>query len=157
MQKPTPCLWFDGKTEEAMAFYMSVFPDSKILSVMHYSDAGPGPKGAVMGANFQLLGQEFMALNGGPDFKFTPAVSFFVPCDTQAEIDRLWDRLLEGGTPIQCGWITDKFGLSWQITPAILTPLLRDADRDKAARVMKAMFGMVKLDIAALERAYAGS
>jgi predicted 3-demethylubiquinone-9 3-methyltransferase (glyoxalase superfamily) len=156
MSKITPFLWFDGKAEEAMAFYMSIFPDSKIIGIRRYGAAGPGPEGSVMTANFQLLGQEFIALNGGPVFKFTPAISFLVACRTQAEIDELWDRLVAGGAPVQCGWLTDRYGLSWQIVPTRLDELLQDEDAEKAARAMAAMLGMVKLDIAALERAHAG-
>ena len=156
MQKITPFLWFDGKAEEALAFYTGIFKDSKILKVMRYGDAGPGPKGSVMGATFQLLGQEFFALNGGPQYHFTPAISFFVTCNTQAEVDELWNKLLQGGQAQQCGWLTDRYGLSWQIVPAVLPELLQDKDAAKANRVMQAMMKMIKLDIAALERAYAG-
>jgi len=156
MQKITPFLWFDGKAEEAMAFYTGIFKHSKIVKVMRYGDAGPGPKGSVMGATFQLLGQEFIALNGGPQFQFTPAISFYVSCDTQAEVDELWDKLLDGGKPQQCGWLTDRYGLSWQIVPAILPELLQDKDAEKANRVMRAMLQMIKLDIAVLQCAYAG-
>jgi predicted 3-demethylubiquinone-9 3-methyltransferase (glyoxalase superfamily) len=156
MQKITPCLWFDGKAEEAMRFYMSIFPDSEIVNVMHYGDSGPGPKGGVLAATFRLRGQEFMALNGGPHFQFTPAVSFFVACETQDEIDFLWEQLLAGGQPQQCGWLTDRYGVSWQIVPAALGRMLQDPDAEKANRAMTAMLGMIKLDIAALERAYAG-
>jgi predicted 3-demethylubiquinone-9 3-methyltransferase (glyoxalase superfamily) len=156
MQKITPFLWFDGKAEEAMNFYTAIFANSKVVSVMRYGDAGPGPKGTVMSATFQLLGQEFIALNGGPHFEFSPAISFFVTCKTQQEVDELWEKLVAGGKPNQCGWLTDRFGLSWQIVPAILGEMLQDADAEKSSRVMRAMLAMVKLDIAGLERAYAG-
>jgi predicted 3-demethylubiquinone-9 3-methyltransferase (glyoxalase superfamily) len=154
MQKITPFLWFDGKAEEAMNFYMSIFKDSKILNTTRYGDAGPGPKGKVMGATFQLHGQEFIALNGGPQFKFTPAISFLVSCETQQEVDELWDKLLAGGAPQQCGWLTDRYGLSWQIVPRILGEMLQDMDPAKSSRVMRAMMGMVKLDIGGLKQAY---
>ncbi|PUA37037.1 hypothetical protein C8Z91_22070 [Paenibacillus elgii] len=157
MQKITPFLWFDGKAEEAMNFYTSIFADSKIESVTRYGEGGPGPKGAVMSGTFQLNGQTFMALNGGPQFTFSPAVSFFVNCETQEEIDELWEKLSEGGEPGRCGWLTDKFGLSWQIIPKILGELLQDKDAEKSARVMQAMLQMDKLDIEALQRAYEGS
>jgi len=157
MQKITPFLWFDGKVEEAIAFYSGIFPDSKLLDVMRYGDAGPGPKGSVMGATFRLLDQEFFALNGGPQYSFTPAISFFVSCQTQDEVDTYWDKLLEGGLANRCGWLTDKFGLTWQIVPAVLTKMLQDKDAAKSNRVMKAMMGMVKLDIAGLQRAYDGT
>ncbi|HLG89294.1 MAG TPA: VOC family protein [Alphaproteobacteria bacterium] len=156
MPKITPCLWFDGKAEEAMNFYRSIFPDTEILSVMRTSAAGPGPEGSVLAVTFRLQGQEIMGLNGGPYFSFTPAMSFFVTCDTQAEVDSFWEKLLEGGKPSQCGWLTDKYGLSWQIVPKRLGELQQDPDRAKAARVVQAMLKMVKLDIAGLERAAAG-
>lgn len=155
MQKITPFLWFDGKAEEAMNFYVSVFESGKIGSVTRYGDAGPGPKGTVMTATFELEGQEFIALNGGPEFKFTPAISFVVNCGTQAEVDRLWEKLSAGGAIQQCGWLTDRYGLSWQIVPTVLGRLLQDPDPAKANRVMKAMLQMVKLDIARLQQAYA--
>ena len=122
--KITPFLWFDSNAEEAMNFYVSIFKNSKILNVMRYGDAGPGPKGTVMAATFQLEGQEFQALNGGPQYRFTPAISLFVNCETQQEVDTLWSKLLEGGREDQCGWLTDRFGLSWQIIPSILGKLL---------------------------------
>src|SRR5208283_168602 len=128
MQKITPFLWFDDKAEEAMNYYVSIFKNSRILSVARYGDAGPGPKGSVMTASFQLEGQEFVALNGGPQFKFTPAISFVVSCETQEEVDHYWDKLVEGGKPSRCGWLDDKFGLSWQIVPAILSKLLGDKE-----------------------------
>jgi predicted 3-demethylubiquinone-9 3-methyltransferase (glyoxalase superfamily) len=153
-QRITPFLWFDNQAEEAMNFYVSIFPDSKVLSVTRYGETGPGPKGSVMTANFQLDGQEFVALNGGPMFKFTEAISFVVNCERQEEVDRYWEKLLAGGgKPQQCGWLKDKFGLSWQIVPTILTELVQDENSEKTQRVMKAMMQMVKLDIAGLKRA----
>jgi len=154
MRQPTPCLWFDGNAEEATNFYVSVFPKAKIENVTRFTSAGPGPEGAVLMISFELNGQAFLAINGGPDYKFTPAVSFSVLCDSQDEVDQLWTRLLEGGSAMQCGWLTDKFGLSWQIVPRLLPEYLRDEDREKANRVMQAMFKMVKLDISALKQAY---
>jgi predicted 3-demethylubiquinone-9 3-methyltransferase (glyoxalase superfamily) len=154
MQKPTPCLWFDGNAEEAMDLYCSIFPNSKVLQVARYGDAGPGAKGSAMTVNFTLDGQEILILNGGPHYKLTPAFSLSVLCETQEEVDRLWARLLEGGAPSQCGWLTDRFGVSWQIVPKILPELLQDKDRAKANRVMQAMLKMVKLDIAELKKAY---
>jgi len=154
MQKITPFLWFDGKAEEAMNFYTSIFPNSKIGSVMRYGDARPGPKGSVMSCTFQLDGQEFMALNGGPHFKFSPAISFFVNCQTQAEVDELWEKLSAGGKTNQCGWLDDKFGVSWQIIPTALGQMLQDKDPAKANRVMKAMLQMTKIDINGLKKAY---
>ena len=155
MQKISPFLWFDGKAEEAMNFYTSVFKDAKIGNVSRYGDAGPGPKGAVMSATFQLHGQDFIALNGGPQFSFTPAISCFVNCENQEEVDELWARFSEGGEPQGCGWIKDKFGLSWQIIPKVLGELLQDKDPQKAQRVMQAMMKMVKIDIKLLQQAYA--
>jgi predicted 3-demethylubiquinone-9 3-methyltransferase (glyoxalase superfamily) len=157
MQKITPFLWFDGKAEEAMTFYTSVFKRSKLVDIMRYGEAGPGPKGSVMAATFELDGQQFMALNGGPLYSFTPAISFFVSCETQDEIDEYWEKLVDGGKPVQCGWLTDKYGVSWQIVPRVLGEMLQDKDPERSSRVMKAMFGMVKLDIAGLERAFAQS
>lgn len=156
MQKLTTFLWFDGKAEEAARFYVSVFRDAKLGGIMRYSEAGPRPKGEVMTASFELFGRDFVALNGGPQYQFTPAVSFMVECETQEELDSYWDRLADGGKPIQCGWITDKFGMTWQITPKILLPMLQDKDSARATRVTQAMFGMVKLDFAGLQRAYEG-
>src|ERR1700741_2030249 len=142
MQKITPFLWFDNNAEEAANFYVSVFKDSKILSVSRYGDAGPGPKGAVMVAEFQIQGQQFTALNGGPVFKFTEAISFVVNCDTQEEVDYFWSKLSAGGEESRCGWLKDKFGLSWQIVPAVLTEMLKDKDAARAKRVMEAMLQM---------------
>jgi predicted 3-demethylubiquinone-9 3-methyltransferase (glyoxalase superfamily) len=154
VQKITTFLWFDNQAEEAVNFYTSIFKNSKIDSVARYGDAGPGPKGTVMTATFQLEGQQFMALNGGPEFKFTEAISFFVNCETQDEVDTLWDKLSEGGEKSQCGWLKDKFGVSWQIIPSALGQLLGDPDPRKSQNVMQAMLQMTKIDIAALRRAY---
>jgi len=153
-QKITTFLWFDGKAEEAASHYTSIFRNSKILSVTRYGEAGPAPKGTVMTVTFQLEGQEFIALNGGPQFKFTEAVSLLVHCDTQKEVDELWNKLGAGGKEQQCGWLKDKFGLSWQIIPSALLEMLQDQDPEKSKRVMEAMFQMQKIDIARLERAY---
>ena len=154
MQKITPFLWFDNNAEEAANFYLSVFKNSKILNTARYSEVGPGPKGTVMTVEFELDGQEFVALNGGPQFKFTEAVSFVVNCDTQEEVDYYWERLSEGGEKSRCGWLRDKFGLGWQVTPTILGKLLADKDQEKANRVMQTMLKMDKLDIEPLQRAY---
>src|SRR5690348_9733597 len=154
MQKITPFLWFEDKAEEAARFYTSIFKNSKILNLSRYGDAGPGPKGTVMVAAFQIEGQDFLALNGGPLFKFTEAVSFVVNCETQAEVDELWDKLSAGGAESQCGWLKDKFGLSWQIVPTVLGKMLQDKDAAKSQRVMKAMLQMTKIDIEGLRRAY---
>src|SRR6266576_5487640 len=155
MQKITPFLWFDNKAEEAANFYTSVFKNSKILNVSRYGDAGPGPKGAVMVVNFQLEGQQFTALNGGPQFKFSEAFSFVVNCETQKEIDEYWNKLTSGGgKESECGWLKDKFGFSWQIVPTALGKLM--SDPQKANRVMQALLQMKKLDIAKLEAAGAG-
>jgi len=154
MQKITPFLWFDGKAEEAMNFYTSIFKNAKVGSITRYGEAGPGPKGSVMSATFELEGQQFFALNGGPQFKFTPAISFFVNCTTQEEVDRYWEALSAGGEKLQCGWLTDKFGLSWQIVPSVLGEMLSDKDAAKANRVMQAMLQMTKLDINGLKQAY---
>lgn len=153
MQKIAPFLWFDGKAEEALSFYTSIFKNSRVTSVMRYGEAGPGPKGSVMGASFELEGQEFMAINGGPMFSFTPAISFFVKCETQQEIDDYVARLSEGGEVQPCGWLKDRYGLSWQIVPKGLTEVLSDPDPARAERAMKAMLGMRKLDIQALRDA----
>jgi predicted 3-demethylubiquinone-9 3-methyltransferase (glyoxalase superfamily) len=154
MQKITPFLWFDGKAEEAVNFYVSIFKNSKVGRISRYGDAGPGPKGTVMSATFQLEGQEFYALNGGPQFSFTPAISFFVNCETQSEVDELWERLSSGGETKQCGWLQDKFGVSWQIIPAVLGKLMGDKDPEKAKRVMQAMLKMNKIEIKGLQEAY---
>ena len=157
MQKITPFLWFDGNAEEAINFYVSIFKNSKILSVARYGEAGPGPKGTVMTAAFQLDGQEFVALNGGPQFKFTEAISFWVRCETQEEIDEMWEKLSEGGAKSRCGWLKDKYGLSWQVVPPILGEMLQDKDAEKSQRVMAAMMQMDKIDINTLRRAYLAS
>jgi len=154
MQRITPFLWFDGNAEEAVNFYVSIFKNSRVVSVTRYGEAGPGPKGTVMIATFQLDGQDFFALNGGPQFTFTPAISFFVNCETQQEVDELWEKLSEGGEKQQCGWLKDKYGLSWQIIPSILGKLMQDKDAEKSKRVMQAMLQMRKIDIQALQRAY---
>jgi len=156
MQKITPFLWFDDKAEEAANFYVSVFKNSKIETVSRYGDAGPGPKGSVMIVQFQLEGQRFTALNGGPIFHFTPAISLLVDCQTQEEVDDLWQKLSAGGRPDRCGWLQDKFGLSWQIIPAALGKLMSDPDPKKSNRVMQAMLQMEKIDIKRLEQAYQG-
>ena len=154
MQTITPFLWFDGKAEEAMTFYVSVFRNSKVVNVTRYGAGGPGPAGTVMSATFQLDGQTFMALNGGPQFTFTPAISFFVNCETQHEVDELWDTLSQGGTTERCGWLKDRYGLSWQIIPSILGRLLGDKDPAKSRRVMQAMLQMTRIDIQGLQQAY---
>jgi predicted 3-demethylubiquinone-9 3-methyltransferase (glyoxalase superfamily) len=154
MQKITPFLWFDNNAEEAANFYVSVFKNSKVLNIARYGEVGPGPKGTVMTVEFELDGQEFVALNGGPQFKFTEAVSFVVNCDTQEEVDYYWERLSEAGEKSRCGWLRDKFGLGWQVTPTILGKLLADKDHEKANRVMQTMLKMDKLDIEPLQRAY---
>ena len=156
MQKIVPYLWFNDQAEEAMNHYTSIFPDSKVVSVSRYGDAGPGPKGTVMAATFQLAGQEFMALNGGPQFRFTEAVSLFVNCETQAEVDELWKQLAAGGRADQCGWLQDKYGLSWQIIPTALGRMLGDKDPAKVNGVMQAMLKMSKIDLEGLKRAYHG-
>jgi predicted 3-demethylubiquinone-9 3-methyltransferase (glyoxalase superfamily) len=157
MQKITPFLWFDHQAEEAMNFYVSIFKNSKVLSVARYGEAGPGPKGTVMSATFELEGQTFYALNGGPLFSFTPAISFFVSCQTQQEVDDLWEKLSAGGKEDRCGWLKDKYGLSWQIIPTALGQMLGDKDPQKAARVMQAMLRMGKIEIEGLKRAFAGA
>ena len=154
IQKITPFLWFDQQAEEAAAFYTSIFPNSKIIKVIRFNEAGPGPAGSAMTVEFQLEGQSFVALNGGPLYKFTEAISFVVNCQTQDEVDAYWEKLTVGGSEIQCGWLKDKFGLCWQIVPTVLLELLSDPDPEKAKRVMKAMFTMKKLDIRALQQAY---
>jgi len=154
MQKITPYLWFENKAEEAANFYVSIFKNSKILSVTRYQEEGPGPKGTVMSVTFQLDGQEFFALNGGPQFTFSPAISFFVDCEAQQEVDELWEKLSEGGEKQRCGWLKDKYDLSWQIIPSVLGELLQDEDSEKSGRVMEAMLQMDKIDIETLRRAY---
>ncbi len=154
MQKITPFLWFDGKAEEAANFYVSIFKNSKINGVTRYGEAGPGPQGTAMTVDFELDKQEFTALNGGPHFKFTEAISFLVNCETQEEVDELWEKLSEGGRKDRCGWLKDKYGLSWQIIPTALGKLMSDPDPEKSARVMKAMLQMDKIDIKRLHQAY---
>jgi predicted 3-demethylubiquinone-9 3-methyltransferase (glyoxalase superfamily) len=154
MQNITPMLWFNNNAEEAVDFYASIFPQTKIGKVLRYSEAGPGPTGSVMTIAFELNGQEFVALNGGPVYKFTPAVSFVVHCETQDEIDMYWEKLSAGGTPNVCGWLQDKFGLSWQIVPNTLLRMIEDSDKQKANRAIQAMLKMTKLDISALQAAY---
>ena len=156
-QKITTYLWFDNNAEEAMNFYVSIFKSSKILDIVRSGDAGPGPKGSVLMGSFQLEGQKFLALNGGPQFKFTEAISLLVDCETQEEVDDLWAKLTaDGGAPSQCGWLKDKFGLSWQIVPSALPEMLKDPDPEKSKRVMGALLQMGKLDIDRLRQAYEG-
>ncbi len=154
MKKITPFLWFNGNAEEAMSFYVSIFKNSKVLSVSRSGASGPGPEGTVMSVNFKLDGQEFIALNGGPEFKFTPAVSLYVNCEDQEEVDALWKKLSKGGEVLQCGWVKDKFGMCWQIIPKVLGVLMGDKDKVKAARVMEAMLKMKKIETAKLIKAY---
>lgn len=158
MQKITPCLWFDDKAEEAVHFYVSIFKNSKVGNVTHYGEEGAKvsgrPKGSVMTVTFQLDGQEFMALNGGPHFTFTEAVSFIINCTSQEEVDELWEKLSEGGEKGQCGWLKDKYGLSWQIVPSVLSEMMQDSDPEKTNRVMGALLQMKKLDIKRLQEAY---
>jgi predicted 3-demethylubiquinone-9 3-methyltransferase (glyoxalase superfamily) len=156
MQKLTPFLRFDSNAEEAANFYTSIFKNSKILNIARYGDAGPGPKGSAMTVTFQLEGQQFIALNGGSLYTFSPAISFFVNCETQAEVDELWNKLSAGGKEVQCGWLQDKFGLSWQVIPKQLMELMSDKDQAKSQRVFKAMLQMKKIDIEGLQRAYRG-
>ena len=153
MQKITPCLWFDTEAEEAAEFYTSVFESARILDVARFGEAGPRPAGMVMTVSFELDGQEFVALNGGPEFAFNESISFQVSCRDQSEVDRFWSRLSEGGEESQCGWLKDRYGVSWQIVPTRLPELLADPDPERAQRAMKAMLGMRKLDIAELQRA----
>ena len=154
MQKITPFLWFDDKAEEAMNFYVSIFKNSKRGRISRYGEAGPGPKGTVMVATFQLEGQDFIALNGGPHFKFTEAISLVVNCETQDELDAFWEKLSEGGSKGQCGWLKDKYGLSWQVVPTALGKLMSDPNPEKSKRVMTAMLKMTKMDIQGLQQAY---
>ena len=154
MQKITPFLWFDNNAEEAVNHYLSIFKNSKITKIVRYGDAGPGPKGSVMTIAFQLEGLYFIALNGGPIFKFTEAISLSVDCTTQQEVDELWEKLSDGGQQGQCGWLKDKYGLSWQIVPSVLVEMLQDKDAEKSKRVMQSMLQMRKIDIAHLKKAY---
>jgi predicted 3-demethylubiquinone-9 3-methyltransferase (glyoxalase superfamily) len=156
MRTITPFLWFDGQAEDAMNLYTSVFKNSEVGKVVRMPEGGPAPAGTVLTATFKLNGLEFTALNGGPHYKFTPAISFQIPCETQDEVDHYWDKLSEGGRTDQCGWLTDRFGLSWQVVPTVLSKLLGDPDKAKSGRVMAAMMQMSKLDIAALEAAATG-
>ena len=157
MDRITPCLWFDTEAEEAAQFYTSVFPRSRVVRVTHYGSAGPRPEGLVMEVEFELDGRSFLALNGGPQFRFTDAISLQADCEDQAEVDRLWDALLaNGGKADQCGWLKDRYGVSWQIVPTALVKYLGGADKAGAQRAMQAMLGMVKLDIEGLKRAYEG-
>lgn len=155
-QKIVTFLWFNNNAEEAVNFYVSLFKNSKIKNVSYYGEGAPMPKGTVLVASFELEGQSFFALNGGPQYQFTPAISLMINCDTQEEVDELWDKLTDGGKPGRCGWLTDKFGLSWQVTPKRLNELLGDKDRARAGRAMQAMMTMNKIDIPALERAANG-
>ena len=157
MQKINPFLWFDGKAEEAANFYVSVFKESKLVNVARYGDAGPGPKGTAMSATFDLAGQRFIALNGGPQFKFSEAISFLINCETQQEVDELWENLSAGGEKSRCGWLKDKYGLSWQVIPKVLGEMLQDKDPKKSQRVMQAMLQMTKIDIARLKQAHDGT
>jgi predicted 3-demethylubiquinone-9 3-methyltransferase (glyoxalase superfamily) len=156
MPKITPFLWFDTQAEEAARFYTSIFKNSRIVQVARYGDAGPGPKGSVMTVLFELDGQPFIALNGGPHFKFNESVSFSFECNTQQEVDEYWNKLTAGGQESQCGWLKDKYGLSWQVNPKVLGQMLSDADPQKSKRAMEAMLQMKKIDIATLQRAYEG-
>src|ERR671932_1996585 len=160
IQKITPFMWFDDNAEEAARFYTSIFKKSKIIDVTHYGESGAEasgrPKGTVMTVTFELEGQRFMALNGGPIFKFSPATSFLVSCETQKEVDSLWEKLSEGGEQEQCGWLKDKFGVSWQIVPSVLGEMIQDKDAEKSEKVMKALIQMKKIDIQSLQKAYAG-
>jgi len=156
MQKIIPFLWFNNQAEEAMNFYRSIFKNSKVLNVSRWGDTGPGPKGSAMVASFELEGQKFLALNGGPEFKFTEAISLLVNCENQDEVDYLWEKLSEGGQPGRCGWLKDKFSLSWQIVPQVFWELASDKDPEKKKRVMQAMMQMTKFDIEKLKKAAAG-
>ena len=156
MQKIVTNLWFDGRVEEALEFYTSIFANSQVKSISRYGDAGPGPKGEIMVATFELEGQEFAIINGGPEFPHSPAMSLLINCESQAEVDELWKKLADGGEHGECGWLTDRFGVSWQVVPTALDRMLQDEDEEKSQRVMQAMLSMQKLDIAALESAYNG-
>ncbi|MFC6635365.1 VOC family protein [Microbulbifer taiwanensis] len=156
MQKITPFLWFESRAEEAVEFYTAIFNNSRVVKMRRAPEGGPAPAGSVLGIDFQLEGQDFVAINGGPQFQFTPAISLFVSCKDQAEVDRLWARLTEGGEELPCGWLTDRFGVSWQIIPEVLGERMFDPDPARAGNVMQAMMQMKKIDIAAIEAAYAG-
>jgi predicted 3-demethylubiquinone-9 3-methyltransferase (glyoxalase superfamily) len=155
-QALTTCLWFDTQGEEAARFYLGIFRDSRLGRIGRYTNAGPGPAGSVMVVEFELNGQKFIALNGGPQFTFNESISFQIPCADQDEVDYYWSRLSEGGQEVACGWLKDKYGVSWQVVPTVLTDLISGPDAEKAARASKAMFSMTKLDIAAIQQAYAG-
>lgn len=155
-QKITPFLWFDDQAEEAAKFYTSIFPNSKIGKIEYFTEAGPRPAGMVVTVSFQIQGQEFVALNGGPEFSFTPAISFLVECNSQEEVDFYWGKLTEGGKEVECGWLEDKYGVSWQIVPAILTELMENNNPEKARRVTEALLKMKKIDIETLKRAFEG-
>jgi len=154
MNNLATCLWFDGEAAEAAAFYVGIFPNSRIAQTSHFHEGAPRPAGSVLTVEFTLDGNDYVALNGGPDYKFTPAISLVVYCDTQEQVDRYWNRLLEGGQEVQCGWLTDKYGISWQVVPRKLIEFLQSGDRAASQRAFTAMMGMRKLDIAALQRAY---
>jgi len=157
MQKIYSCLWFDGNGEDAVKFYTAIFPDSRVTAKQFWGDENPSLKGSLLTATFELQGQEFMVLNGGPQYKFTPAISMCVKCETQAEVDNYWDKLLEGGgQPVQCGWLTDRFGVSWQVVPMPVIRMFQDKDPAKAARAMQAMMKMIKRDIAGVKKAFDG-
>jgi predicted 3-demethylubiquinone-9 3-methyltransferase (glyoxalase superfamily) len=157
MPKISPFLWFDTQAAEAAAFYVSIFPNARIVKVARYGDAGPGPKGSAMTVQFELDGQEIIALNGGPQFTFTEAISLSIDCKNQDEVDYYWGKLTAGGQPSQCGWLEDRYGLSWQVNPAVLGEMLADPDPKKSKAVMEAMLKMTKIDIPTLERAYRGA
>jgi predicted 3-demethylubiquinone-9 3-methyltransferase (glyoxalase superfamily) len=154
MQKITPFLWFDNHAEEAVNFYSAIFRNSRIIEITHYEEGAPFPKGSVMTVRFSLDGQEFVALNGGPQFNFSPAVSFVINCDSQEEVDEFWEKLSAGGETLPCGWLRDKFGLTWQVVPRILLEMLNDPDSNRAQRVMMAMLQMTKIDIEGLQQAH---
>lgn len=157
MQKIVPCLWFDGNGEDALKFYTAIFPNSRVTDKLLWGDVNPEKKGSLLTAMFELEGQEFMVLNGGPQYKFTPAISMYLKCETQAEVDNYWSKLLEGGgQPVQCGWLTDRYGVSWQIVPTGMIDMFQDEDPAKATRAMQAMMKMVKLDIAEVKKAFDG-
>lgn len=158
MQRIVPCLWFDGNGEEALKFYSAIFPNSRVTDTLLWGDVNLAKKGSLLTATFELDGQAFMVLNGGPEYKFTPAISMYVRCETQAEVDHYWDKLLEGGgQPVQCGWLTDRFGVSWQVAPDAIIRMFQDKDPAKAKRAMEAMMKMVKLDIATVKKAFDGA
>ena len=156
LTKITPCLWFDTQAEDAANFYTGIFPNSRVVNVSHYGSAGPRPEGMVMVVDFELEGQPFVALNGGPEFTFNEAISFQVSCESQEEVDDYWTKLTDGGQEVACGWLKDRFGMAWQIVPTVLDELIRDADPERSQRAMKAMMGMTKFDIAELQRAADG-